>query len=61
MKKLMILLTVLVIAATPAMAATHPGKHHKQATKHVATKHQKKQMKKRLAKRNTFRKHKVAV
>jgi len=62
MKKLLILLTVLAIAATPALAGTQveKSKAHKHATKHVATKHQKKQLKKKLAKRN-LKKHKVAV
>ena len=67
MKKLLILLTVLGLLATPAMAAgTHLEKnamHHKQAAKHQ-TKHQKKHAKKKtekkVAKRNT-KKHKIAV
>ena len=64
MKKLLILLTVLAIAATPAMAASQleKGPAHKQSAKHhVAKKHAKKQLKKKLAKRNNVRKHKVAV
>lgn len=63
MKKLLILLTVLALAASPAMAGTQSQKSakHKQSAKHhVATKHQKKQLKKKLAKRNA-RQHKVAV
>lgn len=70
MKKILVLLTVLGLLATPAMASTHleKGKAHKQATKHVETKHQKKQLakhqkkqaEKKLAKRNA-KKHKVAV
>lgn len=63
MKKLFVLLTVLGILATPAMAAgTHLEKntvHHKQAARHH-TKHQKKHANKKVAKRNA-RKHKIAV
>lgn len=67
MKRVLILLTILALAATPAMAGTHleKGPAHKQAAKHHAvTKHEKKlakkQLKKKLAKR-AARKHKVAV
>jgi Ni/Co efflux regulator RcnB len=64
MKKFLVLLTVLGLLATPAMAAsTHLEKknasHHKQRARHQ-TKHQKKHANKKVAKHNT-RKHKVAV
>ena len=67
MKKVLVLLTVLGLLATPAMAGTQLEKgttHHKQAARHAVTKHQKKQLKKKLtrklAKRNA-RKHKAAA
>lgn len=70
MKKLLILLTVLGLLATPAMAGTQLEKDsvHKHATRHVAPKHktrkltrrQKKHLEKKVAKRNA-RKHKVTV
>ena len=63
MKKFLVLLTVLGLLATPAMAAgKHLEKnsvHHKQAVKH-ARKHHQKHANKKLAKRNA-RKHKIAV
>jgi hypothetical protein len=64
MKRVFILLTILALTATPAMAvakleAAHAPKHA--TTKHkVATKQQKKHLKKKMAKHAT-RKHKVAV
>ena len=71
MKKVLVLLTLLALVATPAMAGTtqlEKGTTPKHATKHVATKHHKKQLakhekkqaKKKLAKRNA-KNHKVAV
>jgi hypothetical protein len=62
MKKLLILLTVLALVATPAIAGTHleKSKAHKQATKHAATRHQKKHLKKKLAK-HYAKKHKALV
>jgi len=67
MKNLLILLTVLAIAATPAMAGTQleKGPAHKQSAKHHAVaKHPKKQLKKKLTRKlakHNVRKHKVAV
>jgi len=70
MKKILVLLTVLGLLATPAMASTHlEKKSHQQTIKHhVQTKHAKKKLAKRekkhaakkIARRNA-RKHKVAV
>jgi Ni/Co efflux regulator RcnB len=71
MKKILILLAVLAMAATPVMASTKLEASHpkKQALKHhVQTRHQKKQLTRRqkkqaakkLAKRHA-RKHKAAV
>jgi len=71
MKKILVLLTLLGLLATPAMAGgTHLEKntlHHKQTLKH-GTRHHKKQLtrrqnkkaQKKLSKRNA-RKHKIAV
>jgi hypothetical protein len=63
MKKFLVLLTVLGLLATPAMAGTthlEKGKaHHKQAAKHEK-KHVKKKAEKKLAK-HSGKKHKVAV
>lgn len=72
MKKILVLLALLAITATPVMASTKLEASHpkKQALKHhVETKHQKKQLTKRqnkraekkLVKRNGLRKHKTAV
>jgi len=67
MKKFLVLLTVLGMLATPAMAGTHleKGKAHKQMIKHhVAAKHHKKHVRKKVQKRlakRSARKHKVAV
>ena len=66
MKKVLILLTVLALAAAPAMAATQleAGPAHKQAGKHHAAKKQKKQVKKKQAKKlakHSTKKHRVAV
>jgi len=64
MKRVLILLAVLGLAATPVMAATkleasHVQKHAR--VKHqTANKHQKKHLKKKLTKRST-RKQKTAV
>jgi hypothetical protein len=64
MKRALILLTILGLIATPAMAATKLEATH--APKHAAVKHhattkkEKKQLKKKLAK-HPVRKHKVAV
>jgi Ni/Co efflux regulator RcnB len=71
MKKILILLAVLAVAATPMMASAKLEASHtkKQSLKHhVETKHQKKhltkrqtkQSQKKLAKRNGIRKHKTA-
>lgn len=68
MKRALILLAILGLAATPVMAKTKleaPKAKTHVTTKHVkATKHQKKlqkkKLKKKLAKRST-RKHKIAV
>ena len=72
MKKVLILLTVLALAASPAVASNKleagAGKKQVQAKHHVLTQKEKKQAKKKqekkhakkLAKRNA-RKHKVAV
>jgi hypothetical protein len=67
MKKILVLLTVLGLLATPAMAAgTHLEKntlHHKQAARHETkhkNKHLRKKAEKRVAKRSA-RKHKIAV
>lgn len=61
MKKLFVLLTVLGLLVTPAMAGTRleKGKAHKQRTKHVE-KHQKKHANKKVAKHNA-KKHKAVV
>ena len=72
MKKILILLALLAIAATPVTASTKlESNHHvKHGAKHqLESKHQKKQLAKRhnkqsqkkLAKRNGLRKHKTAV
>ena len=71
MKKLLVFLALAALVATPAMAGTQKlekGTTPQHAIKHVATKHQKKQLakhekkqaKKKLAKHNA-KKHKVAV
>jgi hypothetical protein len=62
MKKLLILLTVLALVATPALAGTNLEKSpaRKHAVKHAATRHQKKQIKRKLVRRSA-RKHKATV
>ena len=70
MKKLLILLTVLGLLATPAMAGTQleKGPAQKHAAHHAVAKHktkkvtrrQKKHLEKKVAKHNS-KKHKVAV
>ena len=64
MKRALILLAVLGLAATPVMAATQleagPAQKHVTTKSHHAAKHEKKHAKKKLAKRTT-RKHKIAV
>lgn len=70
MKKVFILLAVLGLLATPAMAGTQLEKDpaQKHAVKHVApkhktkhlTRHKKKHLEKKLAKRSA-KKHKVTV
>lgn len=64
MKRVFILLTILGLMATPAMAATKlEAKHalkHATVKHHATTKKEKKQLKKKLA-RHAARKHKVAV
>jgi CRISPR/Cas system CMR-associated protein Cmr5 small subunit len=68
MKRVLILLTVLGLLATPAFAskleATTPVQKHATVRKHAVKKHaakkQRNHLKKRLAKRAT-RKHKIAV
>ena len=62
MKRALILLTVLALAATPVMAEQlEAAPAQKQATtKHHAARHRKQPVKKKVAKR-TVRKHKIAV
>ena len=66
MKKFLILLAVLAIAATPAMASTKLEAGQKHAVKHhAAAKHEKKHLKKKtekkLAKHSGKKQHKAVV
>ncbi len=64
MKRVLILLAILALIATPVMAKQQleagPAQKHATTKKHAAKKQQKKHLKKKLAK-HTTRKHKVTV